>query len=292
MKKGLIGLAVIAVLGVGGYLGYLQYQDYQAEQKRLRKEASDAMYEAILNAPIKAEEARVRQEKEEADRRQRIDAGTAKIEEINEVRKDGRRVLYTLVDGKREGDFFIWYKSGRKSTQATYKDGKSIVSTSFYDIDGSPKKSEEYNGPGSKSENFGWYANGQLESQDYTPEDGDIKGKWSKSWYEDGTVRGESKYNPKTGFVDKISYYPDGKVSIFLSNGFGDKGMPIEIRKLWYPNGQQKSEETIRWRDPDGRVYEWDENGDLITNEFWVNGHIDREQSDPKMIRSNYRIRQ
>ena len=286
MKKGLIGLAVIAVLSIGGYFWY---QDYQAEQNRLRKESYEAMIQIMANAPREAEEARIRYRKELEERRQRIEAGTAKVEEINEVRKDGRRVLYTLVDGKREGDFFIWYKSGRKSTQATYKDGKSIVSTSFYDIEGSPKKSEEYNGPDSKSENFGWYANGQLESQDYTPEDGDIKGKWSKSWYEDGTVRGESKYNPETGFVDKISYYPDGKVSIFLSNGFGDKGMPIEIRKLWYPNGQPKVEENTRGNRPDGRVYEWDENGNLITNEFWVDGYLDREQSDPKMIRSNYK---
>ena len=156
MKKGLIGLAVIAVLSIGGYFWY---QDYQAEQNRLRKESYEAMIQIMANAPREAEEARIRYRKELEERRQRIEAGTAKVEEINEVRKDGRRVLYTLVDGKREGDFFIWYKSGRKSTQATYKDGKSIVSTSFYDIEGSPKKSEEYNGPGSKSENLDWYAN-------------------------------------------------------------------------------------------------------------------------------------
>lgn len=292
MKKGLIGLAVIAVLGGGGYLGYLQYQDYQAEQKRLSKEASDAMYEAILNAPIKAEEARVRQEKEEADRRQRIDAGTAKIEEINKVSDDGSIHQYTLIDGQKEGQYFIWYKSNRKSVEATYKDGLKIAYISFYDVEGSPKKVEEHSGPRNKNEFFEWYENGQLKRRYHSPEDGNAQETWGKSWYNDGNLSSETKYNPETKLVERFAWYPDGKIKLIETNGFDQYRASVRTYKEWYPNGQQEIDETTRGNRPDGRVYEWDENGNLITNEFWVNGHIDREQSDPKMIRSNYRIRQ
>ena len=289
MKKGLIGLAVIAVLGVGGYVGYLQYQDYQAEQKRLRKEAANAMYEVILNAPIKAEEARVRQEKEEADRRQRIEAGTAKIEEIKEVSDDGSIHQYTLIDGKKEGQHFIWYKNNRKSVEATFKDGLKIAYISFYNVEGSPKEMEEHSGPNKKKESVTWYKNGQLKKQYYVPEDGSTQGTWGKGWHPDGTLSSETKYNPETKLVEKIAWYPDGKIKLIETSGLDQYGASIRVYKRWYPNGQQKTDETIRGNRPDGRVYEWNEKGDLITNEFWVNGHIDREQSDPKMIRSNYK---
>lgn len=289
MKKGLIGLAVIAVLGVGGYVGYLQYQDYQVEQKRLRKEASDAMYEVILNAPIKAEEARVRQEKEEADRRQRIEAGTAKVERIEEPQFHGGISSYTLIDGKKEGEAFSTYPSGRKETEVIYKDGWSISYIKFFDRDGNHKQMEEYYGSGNQQELFSWYDNGQLESHQFIPEDGSEKGKWNKSWYSDGTLKSDRKYNSNTGLIESFEWYSDGKMKLRETKGFDQYRIAITAYYSWYPNGQPKVEENTRGNRPDGRVYEWDENGNLITNEFWVDGYLDREQSDPKMIRSNYK---
>lgn len=226
--------------------------------------------------------------------RQLIEARNSKIEEINEVRKDGSRICYTVIDGKREGDFFIWYKNGRKSTQATYKDDVSIVSTSYYDIEGSPKKHAMYRGPNRKEKEYGWDEKGNLIYQAYVSEEGpdDCKNNWKKSWYADGVIRSEIKYNRVTNFIDQVEWYSNGNEKLFLSKGFDNKKVPVEIHKSWYPNGQQKREETIRSHAPDGRVYEWDENGNLITNEFWVNGYLDREKSDPKMVRNHYRIRQ
>ncbi|MGL4675635.1 MAG: hypothetical protein ACRCXK_12320 [Wohlfahrtiimonas sp.] len=289
LKKSLIGLVVITALSGGGYFGYLQYQDYQAEQKRLRKEASDAMYEVILNAPIKAEEARVRQEKEEADRKQRIEAGTAKVERIEEPQFHGGISSYTLIDGKKEGEAFSTYPSGRKETEVIYKDGRSINYIKFYDRNGSPKKNEAREGPNNKVENLSWYEDGQLKSQYYVPEDGSVQGTWGKGWHPDGTLSSETKYNPETKLVEKIAWYPDGTTKLIETNGFDQYRSSVRTYKRWYPNGQQEIDETTRGNRPDGRVYEWNEKGDLITNEFWVNGHIDREQSDPKMIRSNYK---
>lgn len=281
MKKGLVGLAIITVLGGG----YFWYQNHQAEQKRLRKESYEAMVEITVNAPTMAE-MRAQQNKEAEGRRQRIEAGTAKVEEVNKIDQYGDTFRYTLIDGKREGDSFIWYKSGRKSVESIYKDGLSVTSTSFYDIEGSPKKNVRYGSPGYKEEEYRWDRDGNLIYQTYVSEKGpnDRKNNWVKGWYEDGSISSEIKYNPDTDFVDRIEWYPNGQIKLFRSEGFSS-GRETEITKTWYENGQQSLDEMNVGRFWKGWRKEWDQEGKLIVDEIWSYGKIDREQTPKEMIR-------
>ncbi|WP_077929171.1 hypothetical protein [Wohlfahrtiimonas populi] len=276
MKKGLIGLAIITVLGIGGYFWY---QNHQAEQNRLRKESYEAMIQMMVDAPREMAEMRAQQNKEAEERRQRIEAGTAKIEEINEVRKDGSRVFYTLVDGKREGDSFIWYKSGQKSVESIYKDGRKISYISFYDNEKNTKQGTIYSGPGYKEEEHRWDRDGNLIYQTYVSEKGpnDRKNNWVKGWYEDGSISSEIKYNPETDFVDRTEWYPNGQMKLFRSEGFSS-GREAAITKTWYENGQQSLDEMNVGRFWKGWRKEWNKEGELIVDEIWSYGTIDREK--------------
>jgi antitoxin component YwqK of YwqJK toxin-antitoxin module len=116
---------------------------------------------------------------------------------IDKVNENGRREEYTLKEGKREGEYKRWYKSGQLEIQCHNKEGKE------------------------EGEYKVWYDNGQLWFQRYYKE-GKLEGEykcwnengqtWIQSYYKEGEIDGEYKSWYFTGKLAIHCYYKEGKL--------------------------------------------------------------------------------
>ena len=90
---------------------FTRYYSYQSKKRIERRQTEISMKQTIAEALIEKKEA-VQKEKEfYAERRKRIETGTAKIEVINETDMHGFKYQYTLIDGKKEGVAYGWYSN-------------------------------------------------------------------------------------------------------------------------------------------------------------------------------------
>ena len=110
-----------------------------------------------------------------------------------------------------------------------------------------------------------YYSNGNLKGQ-MTWTDGVPNGPVT-TYYEDGTIETIGSY--KNGKKDGLSkkYYKDGVVSEMV---FEDD--QPQVHKLYYPNGQLKSEVPIVNGLPNGVAKTYDENGKLISIQEYKDG--------------------
>lgn len=116
---------------------------------------------------------------------------------IDKVNENGRREEYTLKEGKREGEYKRWYKSGQLEIQCHNKEGK---------------REGEYKV---------WHENGKLDSQCYY-KNGKLEGEykcwnengqtWIQSYYKEGEIDGEYKSWYFTGKLAIHCYYKEGKL--------------------------------------------------------------------------------
>lgn len=290
-KKTIIGLMVAVLVGGGGYWGYtVWHKNYLVEQERLTREAAKSLRGMITDSSGKL----VKLSPEE--RKKRIEDGTAITKEVEEIKPNGDKYTYTLVDGEKEGPAFGTYSSGRKSSEGNYKDGYPVgVHRVFYDKEGSPAYKEIHYGSNKRKDFYAWYEDGALATQSHTSEEGGVEGFWHISWYPDGTKGAEIKYNKLTKLSDEIRWDQNGRKKSMFSVGSSLEGA-VRIDRHWYNNGQQRSENmrvgekgySGYQNNGSGWYKEWDEEGHLVIDEIWVDGKIDLEKTPSNMIRKDY----
>lgn len=245
LKKGLIGLFIVVVIG-GGYLGYSQYQNYQQkEQARLIKERNE--YVAKRYKEIHEDVAKSREDEKQfyEERRKRIEAGVAKIELIEGTEKTGERYQYTLVDGKREGEYLSWYKNGRKETKTIYKDNqRNGESLRYYNNKENQLQNKHfYLNDQLEGEQFSWYENGKLASEVFRTQE-NLKLNTDIDWYESGAKKRESKfYEDKNRFVTK-NWYENGNLKWEYEENQQSETDGLVTR--WYESGQMKSQQEYK----------------------------------------------
>lgn len=297
LKKGLIGLVVIAVLGGG--IG-LFYQSYQLKQEQLLQEAEKRTEKTFMSIGAQIEQAQQRDEEKRKLRESRIAAGTAIVEEVVKYHPNGQMYeKYVLIDNKEEGPYLRWYKSGQKSDEWNFKYGRSDgVQRGFHDNLESTLASEEFFDNGREvGDHYSWHEDGSLRCHRFftadTPISAEImeKKNWKKCWYENGQIDTDEHYNPDTNLLDYKEWYRNGQLKTFASEGYSiEKKKMILSTKGWYENGQPKQDFNYVSGNFDGWNRQWKENGELITNEYWVDGQIDRDKTDPKYIREEYKF--
>ena len=297
MKKGLVGLAIIAVLG-GGYFGYSQYQDYQKrEYARLLQERNQSIRKMIEENRQDA----INRKVEEEARLERIAKGEGKVEKIVTYYDTGeKKEEYVLLEGRKEGKYIRWHKSGLISSEATYKNGFLVGERKVY-FDNSQHTMNAISQYDRTDENrsFGehntqWYINGNKREESYQNDQFPEK-EYKKYWREDGTLEIELFFDPDLNLTVVIGYYPSGEVEYkYLEDRFKDKQQKATywyksgkkyfeanykdrfihgIATYWYESGQKYAE--IVFDDfgyANGWCQQWDENGVLIRKAFLENG--------------------
>ena len=149
-----------------------------------------------------------------------------------------KKYEYYFKDGKQNGLFTKWSKSGKKVFTKTLKDGK---------------KHGLY---------IEWWPNGKSKSYEGTFKDEKQDGLFTK-WYENGQKKEEGTYKN-----EKI----DGLNTEWHENGQKSKETTYKnvkkdgVQTQWYENGQKKFEWTYR----DGKIIG-------LWTEWWSNGHVKEE---------------
>ncbi|MDC1141925.1 hypothetical protein OAU50_02435 [Planctomycetota bacterium] len=191
-------------------------------------------------------------------------------------------------DGKRQGEWKVYYNTSTLKEQAVFIDSKKTgayskwranesletkgeytadVKTGMwttYATDGKQKLTEIfYNAEGKYGGSYKtWHANGQLKTEG-NYKDHASEGLWTE-WYEDGTkyierysVKGKAHGTNKTWYKNgQIHFdynYTDGKLD-------GDC-------KVWHENGKLQHQRNYRQGKKIGHWKKWDENGELVSEE-------------------------
>jgi antitoxin component YwqK of YwqJK toxin-antitoxin module len=121
------------------------------------------------------------------------------------------------INGKDEGEFFWWYENGQLSWKGKRLRGKNIGLWR------------------------GWHENGNIMSEDHF--ENNLYNGVSKRYFENGSLKSEKPYtNEKIHGISK-KYYENGKIES-ISNWIN--GKPKGIQRYWFPNGNLKQEGFIK----------------------------------------------
>lgn len=238
------------------------YYSYQSKKRIERRQTEISMKQTVAEALIEKKEA-VQKEKEfYAERRKRIESGTANIEVIKGTHMHGSTYEYTLIDGKQEGAGYSWYPNGRKKSESFYRDnlqeGEQI---DYYNNEANSIKSR---GTYTKGSNIGeghtWYEDGMLESVSFSSIK-DPRLSWSKAWHKNGQLQGHRYFDEEEQLIISLFFYEDGKNKMIFREKLS--GRQEGLTESWYESGQKKSESLYQHGRP---VYskEWNEKGELI----------------------------
>ena len=169
----------------------------------------------------------------------------------------------TFKDGRLDGKEIVWRANGQKKWYRTYKDGIKDGKWAWWYSNGQKKKEGNYkNGKEDGKKTF-WYENGQKQVEGTFKNE--IKdGKWTY-WYENGQKERKETY--KNGEKKRWTEWYENGQKKSERTGWWD-GKYTE----WYENGQKKVEEHYKDGEEDGLWTEWDEDGNIISTKTYKNG--------------------
>ncbi|MDB2430199.1 toxin-antitoxin system YwqK family antitoxin [Akkermansiaceae bacterium] len=150
--------------------------------------------------------------------------------------------LWEVEDGKWDGLYFSWAKSGAKKSEKEFKDGKEHGDATV------------------------WHENGQMAAEmEY--KDGKRHGDFT-AWYENGqkSAEGESKDGENHG--DLTAWYENGQKKL---EGKFENGKPFEAR-VWLPNGTKCLHTNLQ--DGNGIVVNYDDDGKESSRTEFKDGTI------------------
>lgn len=115
---------------------------------------------------------------------------------------DGKKIEYEVVDGKKEGEFILYYLSGNIELQGSLKANKNIGHWKYY------------------------YESGELESEGNFS-DNKPDGIWTW-YYKDGSKKEEGMFKEGKREGDWYSYKPDGTLDFKKAYADGLEVDPVE----------------------------------------------------------------
>jgi antitoxin component YwqK of YwqJK toxin-antitoxin module len=188
--------------------------------------------------------------------------------------KDGYRVEGEYNNGKKNGLWIMYDKTGRKCTQESYKDGKKDGKSIRWD-EGGYVNETDYKDDLLHGKQSCWDKNGKLISE-YGYKNGKLHGRYV-AWHANGNKSDEGYFNEGTGELS--IWYPSGKISIKseLKNG-----KPYGKEIWWYENGQKKREQTYNEEGKRiGKFTNWYENGKVAFE-------MEFDQNEQRLYKRDY----
>ncbi len=198
---------------------------------------------------------------------------------------DSRRVarLWQYKDGKPNGLYLEWYKSGKKKEYGTFKDGKQEGLWTELRKNGWKKREYTYKDGEFDGPHASWHENGQKEiegtywavrnnshnslnhpSAEDSDGDGLLDGIYYRigletSWHKNGQKHREGSYD-KGGNKDGpwTAWHANGQKAIEETY---KRGILDGLATQYYENGNKKVEGTFKGGSLDGPYAEWHENG-------------------------------
>lgn len=187
---------------------------------------------------------------------------------------DGRNELYTMYkDGKKNGLLIEYWPSGKIKDSGEYSDGNATGKWNFYYENGALQKVLTYKDNLPIGTGTIYYPNGKIEEVTPYNDDGQINGT-DITYDDDGIKYGELDY--KKDALEHFAYYD--KAGKILSEG------KVSDKKLhhdnYYANGNKHSEGLTVDNKRSGEWKFYATTGALTTTEFYVNGHLNGNDTD------------
>ena len=127
------------------------------------------------------------------------------------------------IDGKEEGKWTTWYRSGEVECEKLYKNGERYRKQAYYKS-GRKRAEIGFRGFKRQGKSVHWYENGQKRSEG-SYENGRRTGKWTY-WHENGKKKSEGMYEDGRRQGKWVSWHANGRKE---SEG-------------WYEDGEKKGE--------------------------------------------------
>jgi antitoxin component YwqK of YwqJK toxin-antitoxin module/ankyrin repeat protein len=155
------------------------------------------------------------------------------------------------------GKLNVSYENGVKHYEIEYKDGKINGKEIF------------------------WYSNGVKETETEYKEDL-LNGK-TTSWYSSGTLKSESEFKNGKQINNSTTWYENG--AKYWEDSFNDKnGNPKGKSTSWYKNGNKEKEVGYLGDLPHGKYLKWDEKGNVLIDQDYLNGKMIKDNLTQKNI--------
>ncbi len=203
---------------------------------------------------------------------QYINGKRAKVTGYYDNGEKYREICYK--DQEKDGYSIIYYKSGTIEWLSYYKNGKKIAPTFEFYESGSLKSHLDYKSSFSR----GWYENGKLEGEsipiDTIFEDAIL----TKYYYENGNLKRIVHHNVEKGLA--TDYYENGQ-KWREGHIFNLELYQVGKWQEWYKNGVKSREYFFEENQPNVKTDTWswwDEDGNLIKQEIYKNNKLLKEK--------------
>lgn len=171
-----------------------------------------------------------------------------------------------LLKGKKEGNWFIWDRSGVKIFDTFYKNGKKEGKEVYVDLIGRTTKTTYLDGK--KIDSVVINKGGKIDSEQKY-EDGEVIYDTFYAYYDNGQIKSKGNTLMSVFKLDGIftGWYKSGQKSYESNYINGElKGKQLS----WYENGQLSYESDIRENSKTAKY--WHKNGQLSTESLFKNG--------------------
>ena len=180
-----------------------------------------------------------------------------------DLHKNGaKQKILVYKDGKPEGLQRYWHDNGHKSLELNLKSGENHGLLTVWNENGNKNSEANWKDGRLNGLQLGWHENGQKRIR-IRHEGGRPEGLWT-AWDENGSKVYESRYK----LDDKVfCWHENGKKAYQATY---EKDTLVETS--WYENGQQSSEKNYKNFQRDGTWTEWNETGEIESEEQWKGG--------------------
>lgn len=174
------------------------------------------------------------------------------LDGVQTVTQEGTRTEIPYNLGKRNGNEKTWYANGQLAVDAPWVDGLQDGVVTFY------------------------YENGSVQST-IPFYKGNREGPM-KTWFEDGVLQAEENFtnNQKNG--TSTFWGHDGSVDMELHYRYDEMD---GVQTWYYPDGKKSREIHMVFGVPNGEWKEWDESGELITDDYYEKGEMKQKPATP-----------
>jgi len=151
-----------------------------------------------------------------------------------------------------------YYSNGQISSLRSYRDGLLEGVSKQYDSSGTVTNSKIYR-------------NGKLISEGIIDDEGIKQGFWKEYFLESGKLKAEGEYKKGARFGEWKFYFESGQLE--QTGKYTDGGLEQGKWKWYYKSGKLLREEEYRRGKEDGYLFEYDEEGNTITQGEFIDGY-------------------